>query len=32
MDTLIEFIQGPCKLNQTELAEGKFLEIATEIL
>lgn len=32
MDTLIEIIQGPCKLNQTELAESKFLEIATDVL
>ena len=32
LDTLIEFIQGPCYENQTSLANNKFIDIASVIL
>lgn len=31
-DTLTEFIQGPCKLNQERIIDSKFLELAAFIL
>jgi len=31
-DTLTEFIQGPCEANQISLVEGKFIDIACNIL
>ena len=32
LDTLTEFIQGPCKENQIEIIDSKFLEISGRIL
>ncbi|EAR95948.2 MIR domain protein (macronuclear) [Tetrahymena thermophila SB210] len=31
-DTLTELVQGPCKQNQTEIIQSKFLEYAVDIL
>lgn len=31
-DTLIEMIQGPCKINQQELANSKFLDVVKSVL
>jgi len=31
-DTLVEFIQGPCKNNQIALVKDKILDIARDIL
>jgi hypothetical protein len=31
-DTLTEMIQGPCKQNQTEIANSNFMEYAKKIL
>ena len=31
-ETLTEFIQGPCKQNQKSIINGKFLEVANELL
>mgnify|MGYP000911866170 FL=1 len=32
LDTLTEFVQGPCPENQISLIDGKFLEVAYKIL
>ena len=32
LETLIEFVQGPCSANQKTLIEGKFLDVAQSIL
>lgn len=32
LETLIEFVQGPCKENQMSLVDGKFFEVAEGIL
>ena len=32
LETLIEFVQGPCKENQMSLIDGKFFEVAEGIL
>lgn len=32
IDMLIEFVQGPCKINQQTLLEGTFLELAYNIM
>ena len=32
LDTLTEFIQGPCEKNQESITDGKFLELASTLL
>jgi hypothetical protein len=32
LDTLTEFVQGPCSLNQQAIIDSKFLEIANSLL
>ena len=32
LETLAEFVQGPCPENQTNLIDGKFLEVAAKLL
>lgn len=32
LDTLTEFVQGPCQANQQTIIDGKFLEIANSLL
>lgn len=32
LDTLIEFVQGPCKMNQETIIDSKFFQFAEDIL
>jgi len=32
VDTLVEFIQGPCKNNQLQVVKDKGLDIARDVL
>ena len=32
IDTLNEFVQGPCEKNQLNLIDGQFFEIASKIM
>jgi len=32
VDTLIEFIQGPCRLNQIQIVKEKGLDTARDVL
>lgn len=32
LDSMTEYMQGPCEINQEKIANGKFLQYAVEIL